>query len=151
MYSAAKNFLERLSSKSSDDIQYHQDDIRVAIAVLYYSVIKADGRVREEEMNRYREILSNSLSVSEDELNAFEEEVLNKASDKASLRQYTNILRAMPEAKREEILRHMQEISLSDSELHEFELNLVQKAAELLDLEYDWNSKSASKNKPSKN
>ena len=138
MYSVVKSFVERLGSPGDEAIEYSKEDTRVAIAVLYYRVIMVDGRVRPQELDRYRQILSDTLSVSEDELELFEEEVLDQAKGEMSLFPFTSIIRRMPLKKRREILKHMQQISLSDFELHEFEINLVERTAELLGLKGEW-------------
>ena len=73
MYSVTKNFLELLGSTEDEIIDFGADDIRTSIAVLYYRVILVDGRIRVEELDHFRKVLSETLDVSEDELLLFEE------------------------------------------------------------------------------
>lgn len=136
MYSSVKHFLERLG-QSSQSIAYTRDDTRTAIAVLYYRVILVDGRVRNEELSRFRDLLAQTLSVSEDELMSFEEEVLRTAKEDSSLFPLTSVIRKLPISKRLEILEGMKSISIADREYHEFEINLVARAKELLGLDDD--------------
>lgn len=145
MYSSVNSFLERLNSDDHDKIEYTEVDSRIAVAALYYRVIMIDGQVRDSELERYRQILSDSLDVSEDELGLFEELVRKNYESDQSLFPLAETVRKLPIEKRREILLHMQQISLSDMELHEFEINLVERAAELLDLTSEWARKSPKK------
>ena len=138
MYSQVKSFLEKLEHADNEVIEFSQEDSRLAIAVLYYRVILVDGRIREAEIERFRSILSESLDVHEDELVLFEKHVLEQSKSEASLFPFTTIIKKLPIEKRVEILRHMQQISISDKELHEFEINLVARTAELIGLDTVW-------------
>ena len=143
MYSVTKNFLELLGSTEDEIIDFGADDIRTSIAVLYYRVILVDGRIRVEELDHFRKVLSETLDVSEDELLLFEDSVLAQIKNERSLNPFTEIVRKLPEEKRREILTHMQQISVSDRELHEFEINLVARTAQLLGID-DWNEPTPS-------
>lgn len=132
MYSVVKNFLDLLSNSDDDIIDFKPDDTRTAIAVLYYRVIVVDGRIRSEELAHFRKVLSETLQVTEDELLLFEDKVLDLVKSETSLTPFTNTVRKLPIEKRREILQHMEQISLSDRELHEFEINLVARTAEML-------------------
>lgn len=138
MYSSVKSFLDRLNSDDSEKIVYTDGDSRLAVAALYYRVIMVDGHVRASELERYRQILNDSLGVTEDELDMFEELVQKNYETDNSILPLVETVRNLPIEKRREILVHMQQISLSDKELHEFEINLVERAAELLDLTNEW-------------
>ena len=69
------------------------DDTRTAIAVLYYRVIVVDGRIRTEELDHFRKVLSETLNVTEDELLLFEETVLDQIKSERSLHPFTTIVR----------------------------------------------------------
>jgi len=140
LYSVTKNFLDLLGSGEKDIIQFSSDDTRTAIAVLYYRVILVDGRIRSSELEHFRRVLGETLGVTEDELMLFEETVRTHINSEKSLQSFTDTVRSLPVEKRMEILGHMHEISISDHELHEFEINLVAKTAELLGIEGDWQS-----------
>lgn len=138
VYSSVKSFLDRLNAGDNEKIEFSDADSRLAVAALYYRVIMVDGQIRPAELERYRQILSDSLGVSEDELGMFEELVQQKYESEMTLFPLASTVRKLPIEKRREILIHMQQISLSDKELHEFEINLVERAAELLDLTSEW-------------
>lgn len=134
MYSSMKEFLERIVSKGDDAIAIHVDDKKLAAAALLYHVIRVDGRVRPEEVARFREIVQQYLEVSDDEINQFQTLVEETISNSIALTDFTGQLRSLPIEEKRKILDYMSEISLSDQELHEFELNMVARVADLLDL-----------------
>jgi uncharacterized tellurite resistance protein B-like protein len=132
LYSVVKNFLDLLASSDDDVIDFKPDDTRTAIAVLYYRVILVDGRIRNEELVHFRKVLGETLNVSEDELLLFEDKVLDLVKSETSLFPFTQTVRKLPLEQRHEILKHMKQISISDKEFHEFEINLVARTAEML-------------------
>jgi uncharacterized tellurite resistance protein B-like protein len=133
MYSSFKAFLDRLGS-GGQTIEFSREDRKLAIALLYYRVIVVDGRVRHEELHRFRQILSENLMIMEEELLQFEDDVIQRLSSDDSTFPLLDTVKKLPLPDRVEILANMHEISISDRELHEFEINLVYRAAELLDI-----------------
>jgi len=97
--------------------------------------VRVDGRVREEETLLYRHLLDNYLNVSEDEFIMFEELVSDTFKKPDSLNSIIEIIQKMPEVKRREVLKLMKDISLSDKQFHEFEVNLVSKVSNLLGID----------------
>ncbi len=136
MYSSYKNFISELDSgNTSQIIKLSEKDPRVAIGILLYSTVRVDGRVREEETLLYRHLLDNYLNVSEDEFIMFEELVSDTFKKPDSLNSIIEIIQKMPEVKRREVLKLMKDISLSDKQFHEFEVNLVSKVSNLLGID----------------
>jgi len=136
MYAVVRQFLERLGS-GDDLIEYTTGDKRIAMAVLLFRVVTADGKVREEELARYREILEDYLDVTPDEMALFERIVREEADTEQSLFPFTLIVSKMPVETKRMVLSWMRDISLSDNELHEFEINLVARTAELLGIDLE--------------
>lgn len=141
MYTSVKHFLERLE-KSGDSIHLTIEDTRMAVAVLYYRVVMVDGRIRQEETKHFRDLVCRTLEVTEDELMSFEQEVLRLARQDSNLFPLTNVIRKLSRPQREAILENMKALSISDREYHEFEINLVARAAELLGLGGDEGGRS---------
>lgn len=134
MYADMKKLLAKFGSQDNKQIKFSPQDTRIAAAVLLFRVILIDGRVRESEMKRYREILQDHLDVEPDELGLFEQVVRERIESDTSLFSDTRNIERMPIETRRNILRFMKEISISDNELHEFEINLVVRTAEILKL-----------------
>ena len=134
LYASVKHLLDKLGGPA-ESIEFTREDTRTAVAVLYYRVILVDGRIRAQELQHFRDLLARTLDVSEDELMHFEQEVLRIAQEDSSLFPLTSLIRRLPVSRRREILEDMKAISLSDQEFHEFEINMVARAAELLGLD----------------
>ena len=137
MYAVVKSFLERLGDDPATQINFTRSETRIAMAVLLFRVVTIDGEVKESELDLYRNLLREKLNVSDAEMALFETTVRRESDREASLFPFTTIVKKMPVETRREILRMMKELSLSDNELHEFEINLVARTAELLDLPLD--------------
>lgn len=134
MYSSFENFLKVLDAGDNEIIKLSQEDPRIAIGILLYSTVQADGRVKREETQLYRHLLESYLKVSEDEFMMFEDLVSETCKKPDSINSIIQIIREMPESKRREVLKLMKDISLSDKQFHEFEVNLVSRISMLLGL-----------------
>ena len=135
LYSDAGKFLNMLGSGGDQSIRLDVDESRLAIGVLLYKVIQVDGRVRDEEIHVYRSIIEKYLGVREDELNSFEENVLTAFKDPVYDASMMKLLGSLSLEQKRDILAFMQDISLSDREFHEFELNMVAKTSKILGLD----------------
>lgn len=135
MYSSFENFIKVLDAGDNEIIKLSQEDPRIAIGILLYSAVQADGRVKREETHLYRHLLESYLNVSEDEFLMFEDIVSATCNKPDSINSIIEIIRKMPENRRREVLTLMKDISLSDKQFHEFEVNLVSKISRLLDLD----------------
>lgn len=135
MYSSYENFLSRLSDNQNEIISISREDDRVAIAILLYSSVRADGRIKQEETNLYRHLLESYLNVSEDEFINFEDCVSEICKKPDSIDSMIKIIRKMSIEKRREVLNLMKDIALSDKLFHETEVNLVARTAVLLGIE----------------
>lgn len=135
MYVKFESLLAKLESGQAESIDLRQEDTKVILGVLFYSVVKADGRIRPEETQLYYHLLENFLGVSEDERSSFEEAVDARMKSGEDLNSLIELLKDLPDERKHEILKFMQEISISDRELHEVELNLVAKVSRLLGID----------------
>jgi uncharacterized tellurite resistance protein B-like protein len=135
MYSSFENFLKVLDAGDNEIIKLSQEDPRIAIGILLYSTVQVDGRVKREETQLYRHLLESYLNVSEDEFLMFEDIVSETCNKPDSINSIIQIIREMPESKRREVLKLMKDISLSDKQFHEFEVNLVSRISTLLGLD----------------
>ncbi|MCB1461051.1 MAG: TerB family tellurite resistance protein [Nitratireductor sp.] len=136
MYAMVREFLERLGS-GDELIEYSTGDKRIAMAVLLFRVVTADGKIRSNELKRYRQILEDELEIPPDEIDLFERVVRDESEAERSLFPFTAIVSKMPFETKRHILQLMRDLSVADSELHEFEINLVARTAELLGIGLD--------------
>ncbi|MEP0321540.1 TerB family tellurite resistance protein [Bauldia litoralis] len=132
MISAFKQFLADLTGdKQTEDVG--EDRCRLAAAALLFHVIAIDGEVSDEEKATLRDLLKRRFELDDadvDELVAAAEVADKEAVD---LYGFTSVLkRQLDEKDRERIVAMMWELVFADGDVHEFEDNLVWRAAELL-------------------
>jgi len=137
MYSAFKSLLDKLEENGAGAINFHQEDPKVVLGVLFLVVIKADGRTRSEEIHVYHQLLDEFLEIREDERYLFEAEVSKRMRGIPDLEGLTDSLKDLPEHQRRLILDYMRQISISDMEFHEAELTLIDRVAKLLGFDDD--------------
>ncbi|MEO0327476.1 MAG: TerB family tellurite resistance protein [Pseudomonadota bacterium] len=135
MYSKFRSVLEKLDAGDEQAINFVTADSRLALAMLLFNVVKVDGRIRPEELRAYRTILEEYLQVSEDELHSFETMVDEISSSGEMFEKLVAELRLAPIEKRQEIVTMMHDISVSDYELHELELNMLSHVMRLLGIQ----------------
>ena len=132
MYSTYKALIKQLENGDQQAITYSKQDPRLALGVIFYRVILVDGRVRSEEVELFRTIVENHLGVSEDELLTFEKSVQEMANSKETFDLLINEMKVLPEEEKSALVSFMQDISISDREFHELEVNLVAQVSKLL-------------------
>ncbi len=132
MYSVFKSVLERLNRSDEQLIEFARGDNRVLFAVLLFRVITVDGKIRSEELAKYSDILQDHLGVSPDELTLFESMVKVRTESEESLDFLTLELARLPIDTKRQLLKFMNQISVSDREFHEFEINMLERTARLL-------------------
>jgi len=135
MYSSYEAFLRLLDVGNAEIIEISRKDERVAIAILLYNSVQADGCDQPEKMSLYRHLLEDYLNVTEDELILFEERVADICNKPDSIQSIIGIVQQMPENKRRHVLKLMRDIALSDKMFHELEVNFLSRTASLLGLE----------------
>ncbi|MEM9330442.1 MAG: TerB family tellurite resistance protein [Pseudomonadota bacterium] len=132
MYSSFSDLLDKLEAGDSKVITYKKNDNRLALGILLYRVILVDGRVRPEELELFRSIAETYLEVSEEELSSFEQSAKELATSKEVYSQFIHDLKELSDDRKSEIIAFMQDISISDREFHELEVNLVSQIHALL-------------------
>lgn len=113
--------------------RFTDDDYRLAAATLLFHVIAIDGVVSAEERAKLGELLRHRYGLDADATTALVEAA--EAADKQAVDLYgfTSVLkRRLDEGERERIVAMMWELVYADGKVHEFEDNLIWRAAELL-------------------
>ncbi len=135
MYSNFKGLLDDVESGDETKIELHREDTRVVLGVLFCLVMQADGRIRKVEEDLYNSLLDTYLKITEDERLLFEKNVANRLEQTETVDQLTDCLKDMPSDKKSEVIDLMREISVSDRELHEVELALIERVQMMLEVD----------------
>lgn len=133
MISALKQFLADLTGGEEREETIGEDRCRLAAAALLFHVVAIDGVVKDEEKATLRDLLKQRFELSDADVN--ELMVAAEAADKEAvdLYSFTSVLKQQLEvADRERIVEMMWTLVFADGNVHEFEDNLVWRAAELL-------------------
>jgi uncharacterized tellurite resistance protein B-like protein len=137
MISALKRFLTDLSG-DREAKPIGADESRLAAAALLYHVTAIDGVVGDDERVRLRALLKDRFDLADDDLDDLM--VAAESADKQAVDLYgfTSVLKQRLDiAERERLVGMMWELVYADGKVHEFEDNLIWRAAELLGVSSD--------------
>lgn len=112
--------------------RFEVDDHRVAAAALLAYVATVDGQLAEAEKQRVRAVLQAHYGIDEDEARALIREGIARERAAVDLDEFTGMLRRLDAPARRAIVAMMWEVAGADGALHEFEENLITRAAQLL-------------------
>ncbi|MEN0040759.1 MAG: TerB family tellurite resistance protein, partial [Pseudomonadota bacterium] len=111
-------------------------DKKLSAAALMVHVIVADGKITEDEEKRLNEVLSEHYAVNDGEARELAEAARDAQSEAVDLYGFTSILKAqMSEEERLALIEDLWEMVYADGTVHEFEDNVVWRAAELLGIQ----------------
>jgi len=136
MIDILKSLFSADKESENEPIVFGDNDLRLAEAALMCHVIAADGKITQEETARMSSLLKEQYGLSDAE---FEE--LFSAARKADLEsvdlyRFTSLLKKhLDREQRIGIIEHLWEMVFADGKMHEFEDNVVWRAAQLLEVE----------------
>ena len=134
MFERVLSFLRDLPSGAGPSA--NADDPRVAASALLYHVMNADGVRQDVEWERFKQVLSESYSISGAELDALAAAGERADNEAIDLYAFTSVLKRHLDAEaRKAFIGLMWEIVYADGELHELEDNTVWRVAELIGVE----------------
>ena len=133
MLAALKQFLTEITGAESEPPEIGEDRCRLAAAALLFHVVAIDGEVAPEEKQALGRILKERFSLSDADTAELLEEAEAADREAVDLYGFTSVLkRELSEADRERVVEMMWKVVFADGKVHEFEDNLVWRAAELL-------------------
>lgn len=132
MLSALRRFISDLSGNREEPADPAADE-RLAAAALLFHVVNIDGSVSDAEKARLRDVLMERFGLDEAATASLIAEARSADLEAVDLYGFTSILKArLDEQGRERIIAMMWEMVFADGAAHEFEDNVVWRAAELL-------------------
>ncbi len=106
---------------------------RTTIAALLFKVMPVDGEIHESERIRLNRILADEFSIDEVEVVALVQEAHAMATKTEDLAVLSRKLKtSLPHKAKLKLVSHMWELVLADGKLHEYELLLMERVADLL-------------------
>jgi len=132
MLDAIKTFLNELTG-TAEKKDLGEDDYRLAAAALLFHVIAVDGVVLPGEREKLSTLLAGQFSLHKDETAELLAAAETADKEAVDLYGFTSILKWKLEiADRERIVEMMWNLVYADGAVHEFEDNVIWRAAELL-------------------
>lgn len=137
MISALKRFLTDLTGEPEPK-PIDADEARLAAAALLYHVTAIDGVVAKDERARLRALLEQRFGLGDDDLDDLMAAAETADKQAVDLYGFTSVLKQRLDiAERERLVGMMWELVYADDKVHEFEDNLIWRAAELLGVSSD--------------
>jgi uncharacterized tellurite resistance protein B-like protein len=131
MISALKRFLTEFTGETPKPIA--TDQARLAAAALLYHVTAIDGVIGDDESARLRSLLKARFSLEDSDLDELMSAAAAADREAVDLYGFTSVLKQrLDMAERERLVGMMWELVYADGTVHEFEDNLIWRAAELL-------------------
>ena len=138
MVSSIKKFFEKhvqpVSGKT-DGVAEHA--VQVATAALLIEMMKADGKVSEDERKAVMQTIRSTFNLTEGEtksLKKLAEEKIKRATD---YYEFTSLIhKELPYEKKVGIIEHLWEIAFTDAHLDKHEEYMVRKIADLIYVEH---------------
>jgi len=132
MISALRRFLTEFTGDASPK-PIATDQARLAAAALLYHVTAIDGVVAADETARLRALLKARFSLDDADLDELVSAAVAADKEAVDLYGFTSVLKQRLDiAERERLVGMMWELVYADGTVHEFEDNLIWRAAELL-------------------
>jgi uncharacterized tellurite resistance protein B-like protein len=118
---------------SHGERHFAEDDVRLALAALLVHCTAIDGRMEEQERSRIEALLGASFGLSDGDLKLLIEDALAAEREAVDIYRFTSVLkRNLDEEARIGVVEDLWRIAFADGKSHEFEENLIWRAAELL-------------------
>jgi uncharacterized tellurite resistance protein B-like protein len=137
MISALKRFLTELTGEPEPK-PIGADASRLAAAALLYHVTAIDGVVGDDENARLRALLKERFELGDDDLDDLMAAAETADKQAVDLYGFTSVLKQRLDIdERERLVGMMWDLVYADGKVHEFEDNLIWRAAELLGVSSD--------------
>ncbi len=134
MFSTIKKFFEeRLSLDSGEGDEQHHRKIELASAALMYELMKTDSRVDEREELMLRQVLADTFSLDEVNVNDIVTLAEKASHDATSLYEFTALVNAHYSYEdRVLLIENLWRVAFSDFALDRYEEHLIRKVGDLI-------------------
>ncbi len=128
-----KELVDRVAGHQKPARNFHEDELRLAAAALLVHASMIDGKADPSERRKLKELLRERFDLADDEVRRLVHEAGVEESESVDLFGFTSVLcRELDPDGRKRIVEMLWEVAMADGAVHEFESNLVWRAAELL-------------------
>lgn len=133
MWSKLRDIVGRVTGDTQEPVAMEEEELRVAAAALLVRTSTIDGEVDDRERERIEKLIEDNYGLSRSETRKLMAEARAREHDAVDLYGFTSTLaRHLDGEGRQKIVEMLWEVVMADGVVHEFESNLVWRAAELL-------------------
>lgn len=134
LWAKLREFVDNFGDSDDESARdLDEEELRLAAAALLVRATVIDGEVDRSERKVLGEVLSRRFELDTGEVDALIREATQKEKDAVDLYGFTSVLkRRLDHDERMKIVEMLWEVVIADGVIHEFEANLVWRAAELL-------------------
>ena len=133
LWDSLKGIADRFGGDEPANANLDEDEVKLAAAALLVRATVVDGQVSREEAEVLRAALERRFDLDSGEAGRLIQQATEKEKDAVDLYGFTSVLtRHLDRPGRLKIVEMLWEIVVADGVIHEFEANLVWRAAELL-------------------
>lgn len=133
LWTKFKQLVDRVAGEDQRALNLREEELRLAAAALFIHATVVDGQVDAEERRKLKELLQTRFDLDGDATRYLLGEAEAWEQDAVDLYSFTSVLcRELDQDGRKRIVEMLWEIVMADGVVHEFENNLVWRAAELL-------------------
>ena len=133
LWAKLKDLVDRLGEDEGRAPNLREEELRLAAAALLVHASAIDGDVDSAERRKLKALLQARFDLDGDALRKLLGEADAREVESVDLYQFTSVLcRELDQDGRKRIVEMLWEVAMADGVIHEFEANLVWRAAELL-------------------
>ena len=133
LWTKFKEFVDRVAGDQRPVRNLREEELRLAAAALLVHASMIDGHVDPVERRKLKALLQERFDLGGDEVRPLLEVADAREIESVDLYRFTSVLcRELDQDGRQRIVEMLWEVVMADGVVHEFEANLVWRAAELL-------------------
>jgi uncharacterized tellurite resistance protein B-like protein len=133
LWTTFRELLEQVSGGLASPQQFREDELRLASAALLVHAAAVDGHFDNDERKALKEILQTRFGLADSEARQLLTDARAREQEAVDLYRFTSVLcRELDQEGRKRMVEMLWEVAYADGVVHEFESNLVWRAAELL-------------------
>lgn len=133
LWTKFKELVDRVTGEDQLARNLREEELRLAAAALLVRASVIDGKIDASERRKLKRLLQERFELEGEEVRSLLVEAVVREHESVDLYRFTSVLcRELDQDGRKRIVEMLWEVVMADGVVHEFESNLVWRAAELL-------------------
>jgi len=137
VFSLKKIYEQFIQPSSGKTDEFSENAIQVATAALLIEMMRADGKVSEDERKAVMQTIQSKFNLTDYETKSLKELAKEKAKKATDYYEFTSLIhKGLSYSQKLEIIEHLWEIAFTDKHLDKHEEYVVRKIADLIYVEH---------------